>query len=105
MPCSSPTSFTGVSMQSTAIYNSLTFIPAIVPGAAPQITRKRHMGRVGTRFAVLLLLLVKALYGMPDSADRDICGICMSGAECPLLRNSDEEHDLVAPSKVLDALC
>ena len=92
-------------MQSTVIYNSLTFIPAIVSGAAPQITRKRHMGRAGTRFVVLLLLLVKALYGMPDSADRDICGICMSGAECPLLRNSDEEHDLVAPSKVLDALC
>ena len=73
--------------------------------SCPQITRKRHMGRAGTRFAVLLLLLVKALYGMPDSADRNTCGICMSGAECPLLRNSDEEHDLVAPSKVLDALC
>ena len=29
----------------------------------------------------------------------------MSGAECPLSRNSDEDHDLVAPSKVLDALC
>ena len=71
MQCSPPTSFTGVSMQSIAIYNSLTFIPAIVSGAAPQITRKRHMGRVGTRFAVLLLLLVKALYGMPDSADRN----------------------------------
>ena len=54
-----------------AIYNSLTFIPAIVSGAAPQITQKRHMGRAGTRFAVLLLLLVKALYGMPDPADRD----------------------------------
>ena len=29
------------------------------------------MGRAGTRFVVLLLLLVKALYGMPDPADRD----------------------------------
>lgn len=71
MQCSPPTFFTGVSMQSTAIYNSLTFIPAIVSGVAPQITWQRHMGRVGTRFAVLLLLLVKALYGMPDPADRD----------------------------------
>ena len=105
MQSSPPTSFTGVSMSSIAIYSSLTFIPAIVSGAAPQITRKRHMGRVGTRFVVLLLLLVKALYGMPDSADRNTCGIYVSGAECPLLRNSDEEHDLAAPSKVLDALC
>ena len=71
MQCSPPTSFTGVSIQSTAICNSLTFIPVIVSGAAPQITRKRHMGRAGTRFAVLLLLLVKALYGMPDTADRE----------------------------------
>ena len=71
MQCSPPTSCTEVSMQSIAIYNSLTFIPAIVSGAAPQIMRKRHMGRAGTRFAVLLLLLVKALYGMPDLADRD----------------------------------
>ena len=61
MQCSPPTSFTGVSMSSIAIYSSLTFIPAIVSGVAPQITRKRHMGRAGTRFAVLLLLLVKAL--------------------------------------------
>ena len=36
-------------------------LPAIVSGVAPQITGKRHMGRAGTRFAVLLLLLVKAL--------------------------------------------
>ena len=43
------------------INSSLTFIPAIVSGVALQITRKRHMGRAGTRFAVLLLLLVKAL--------------------------------------------
>ena len=48
-------------MSSIAIYSSLTFIPAIVSGVAPQITGKRHMGRAGTRFAVLLLLLVKAL--------------------------------------------
>ena len=52
------------------------------------------MGHAGTRFAVLLLLLAKALYGMPDSADRNTCGIYVSGAEYPLLRNSDEEHDL-----------
>ena len=71
MQCSPPTSFTGVSMSSIAVYSSLTFIPAIVSGVALQITRKRHMGRAGTRFAVLLLLLVKALYGMPDSADRN----------------------------------
>ena len=61
MQCSPPTSFTGVSMSSIAIYSSLTFIPAIVSGVAPKITRKRHMGRVGTRFVVLLQLLVKAL--------------------------------------------
>ena len=29
----------------------------------------------------------------------------MSGAECPLSRNSDEDHDLASPSKALDALC
>ena len=61
MQCSPPTSFTGVSMSSIAIYSSLTFIPAIVSGVALQITRKRHMGRAGTRFEVLLLLLVKVL--------------------------------------------
>ena len=44
MQCSPPASFTGVSMSSIAIYSSLTFIPAIVSGVAPQITGEKAYG-------------------------------------------------------------
>ena len=69
MPCSPPTSFTGVSMESIAIYNSI-------------LSRLDKVCR---------------FLGNPQNMS--------SERLCPRSRNSNEEHDLAAPAKGLDALC